>query len=97
MLDRDTIHNVVLESLASLNADRASNDKITISDDTPLTGDESEIDSLSFVAFTTELEDRLRELTGTDLAGVAARLWSDPTATRDPRTLTDTLVTLFST
>ena len=96
MLGREAIHDAVLGSLAALNADRAPEHQIDVSDETLIMGEGSQIDSLDFVGFSADLEARLRVLTGSDLVDIAAHLWSDQDALRDARTLTDHLATLLS-
>ena len=65
-LDRPQILDIVCASLESVNQERPETDRFRIDEATALLGDGSPLDSLEFVAFSTDLERRLRRVIGRD-------------------------------
>ncbi len=59
-LTRAHVVELIEKSLAALNAERAADEQIEIDENTPLLGGDSLLDSLAFVAFIADLEDRLQ-------------------------------------
>jgi acyl carrier protein len=66
-LKRGDVLDSIRQSLAALNAERDSAEQIPIREDTPLLGGESQLDSLAFVAFVADLEERLYADTGSEI------------------------------
>jgi len=66
ILSRSDALQAIRGSLESVNAERPAEDRIAVSDETALLGREAELDSLGFVAFVADLEERLRSTTGRD-------------------------------
>ncbi len=66
-LKRPEVLDVIQKCLIALNAERGEDAQIAISEDTPLLGGESELDSLAFVSLVSDLEERLHEATGQDI------------------------------
>jgi acyl carrier protein len=66
-LKRPEVLDVIQKCLIALNAERGEDEQIAISEDTPLLGGESELDSLAFVSLVSDLEERLHEATGQDI------------------------------
>lgn len=91
-MDRAQILTVVCECLASLNRERAADQQIPVSETTALLADGSKLDSLAFVSFATDLEDRLVAATGRDLMLAAAALSSEENPFRSVATLVDHIV-----
>lgn len=94
-LDRGRIAALVRESITEVNRGRGPEEQIPTSDETPIVADDSPMDSLAFVSFSASLEDRLRDELAGDLPVEVGDLWSEESALRDVRTLTDRLVTLL--
>lgn len=65
-LKRTDVLDLIKQCLIALNAERRDDDPIPIAEDTPLLGGESQLDSLTFVAFVADLEERLQASTGHD-------------------------------
>ena len=89
MVKREQIFDLICGCLEALNQERAPEDQIEISKDTLLLADDSTLDSLAFVAFSTDLEDRLTTLTGEDFTLVAIALSSGQNHFHSVETLTD--------
>ena len=53
-------------SLETVNSERSAEEQIAIADETALLGREAALDSLAFVTFVADLEERLRGSTGED-------------------------------
>jgi acyl carrier protein len=83
------IRELIKECLRSLNRERPSEDRINVSDDTPLLTDESQLDSLDFVSLSVDLEERLRALTGRDFELAPSALAEDEHPMRDVGTLAE--------
>ena len=91
-LKRTDVFDLIQQCLIALNAERAEDEQIAISEDTPLLGGESQLDSLAFVALVSDLEERLYKATGQDIV-LAGEL--DPDGGhpfRTVSTLTDRIV-----
>jgi acyl carrier protein len=71
-MTRDAILQLIRASLDDVNAERDERSRIPFSEDLPLHGTGSQLDSLDFVNFTVGLEERLRQHAGgsPDLAAV---------------------------
>lgn len=89
MVKREQIRDLICGCLEALNRERAPEKQIEISKDTLLLADDSSLDSLAFVAFSTDLEDRLASWTGKDFTLVATALSSDQNHFHSVETLTD--------
>ena len=63
-MTRADVINMIAQSIQDVNAERESGSQITLSEDLPLTGAGTPLDSLDFVNFTTGLEERLRQASG---------------------------------
>ena len=61
------VRDLIKDCLRALNNERPADDKIVITDNTPLLTEESQLDSLDFVSLSVDLEERLRMLTGHDV------------------------------
>jgi hypothetical protein len=64
-------------SVETINAERPPTEQIPVSDDTALLGRGSQLDSMAFVAFVADLEERLRRATGQELVLVSELISSD--------------------
>lgn len=95
VIKRTQIFNLICQCLEALNQERAAEDQIEISKDTLLLADDSSLDSLAFVVFSTDLEERLAALTGNDLTLVATAISSGQNYFRSVDTLTDYIETLL--
>jgi acyl carrier protein len=93
MTDRNQITKLIFECLEALNLERAPNEQIQISEKTALLSDNSTLDSLAFVSFSTDLEDRLLELTGKDLMLATAALSATDQPFRSVAALADFITT----
>lgn len=89
---RDRIRGAIVETFASLNAEREPDEQIEVTDDTPIQAGDSQLDSVEFVAFVTELEQRLLELTGVDVGLMADAREGADNPLRGVGPLTDHLV-----
>lgn len=85
---------LVQQCLESLNRERSPEERIPISEDTPLLGEGSALDSLAFVSFSSDLEDRLRSLTGRNLMLISRALSSEEEPFRSAGVLADFIVSL---
>jgi acyl carrier protein len=65
-LKRSDVIDLIQQCLAGLNAERLEDDQIPIGEETPLLGGESQLDSLGFVAFVADLEEKLQASAGRD-------------------------------
>lgn len=72
MLTRDAVVRLIRESIDDVNAERDAASVVPFSEDLPLYGVGSPLDSLDFVNFTVGLEERLRkhDVSSPDLAAV---------------------------
>ena len=59
-MTRAHVVELIQKTLEVLNAERAAGEQIEVNEDTPLLGGDSQLDSLAFVAFIADLEDRLQ-------------------------------------
>jgi hypothetical protein len=91
MLTRTELVQIISECLDSINLERTSDEKVEVSEETLLLDEQSSLDSLEFVTFSTDLERRLTKATGRRLALAADALASDSHPFRSVRTLTDHL------
>ena len=93
-LKRTEVVDLIQQCLASANAERDADDQISIGEDTPLLGGESQLDSLAFVAFVADLEERLHESTGRDIVLVGELDATEEQPFRDVAALADRIVEL---
>jgi hypothetical protein len=72
LLTREAVVRLIRESIDDVNAEREAEAVVPFSEDLPLYGIGSPLDSLDFVNFTVGLEERLRKhnVTSPDLAAV---------------------------
>src|SRR5438128_2067456 len=75
-----SLRNLVSECLAAINRERPEHERFEISGSTALLAQDGVLDSLELVSFLTELEARLRKLTGKrlNLASDALTVESQP-------------------
>jgi len=87
MINLGTVLNIINDSLNGLYESSMIEERITVGPDTPLFGGGSGIDSMSFVALMTDIEDRLSKLEKKDIFVVLSDvedLYPDsPTLTAD--------------
>lgn len=62
MITKEEANEAILESLAALNEEKELDDKIAISKDTVLLGENAELDSLDLIYVITNLENRLYDI-----------------------------------
>jgi acyl carrier protein len=91
-LKRAEVLDLIRKCLEGLNAERPEDDQIPIGEGTPLLGGESQLDSLAFVAFVADLEERLQASTGRDFVLVGEIDASESHPFRDVSALTDRIV-----
>ncbi len=91
-LKRANVLDLIQQCLEGLNAERQGDDPIPIGEDTPLLGGASQLDSLAFVAFVADLEERLQASTGRDFVLVGELDASENHPFRDVSALTDRIV-----
>jgi acyl carrier protein len=91
-LKRTDVLELIEQCLSGLNAERDHDDQIPIGEDTPLLGGESQLDSLAFVSFVADLEDRLHESTRRDIVLVGELDASENHPFRDVSALADRIV-----
>lgn len=96
-MTRFEIAQLVRECLVAVNSERPASDKIEINEDTLLLDDNSSLDSLEFVSFSTDLEGKLAKRTGRAFALAADALANESEAYRSVRSLTDHLATRLGT
>ena len=77
-LKRTEILDLIEQCLTALNAERPDDDPIPIGEGTPLLGGESQLDSLAFVAFVADLEERPCETENLRIHGWLDGEVSDP-------------------
>lgn len=63
-MSRQQIRDMIMDCLTALNKERPSDKQIQISPEMVLLAEDSQLDSLDFVALSVDLEDRLRRATG---------------------------------
>ena len=66
ILSRSDALLAIRDSLATVNSERPAEDQIPVSDETALLGRDAALDSLAFVTFVADLEERLLGATGRD-------------------------------
>ena len=86
-MTRDEIRLLVFDCLASLNAEREADAQIPVDDSTELLSERSRLDSLGFVSFSADLEDRLAARTGRSLMLASSALDGSENPFRSVRTL----------
>lgn len=91
MLTKDELARLIRDCLDSINLERPEGEKIEISEETVLLDEQSELDSLEFVAFITDLERRLANRTGVELALAADALADASHPFKSVRSLTEHL------
>jgi len=91
-LKRGTVLESIRQSLTALNAERDPADQIPIGEDTPLLGGESQLDSLAFVAFVADLEERLYTDTGREIVLVGELDATEAQPFRNVAALADRIV-----
>ena len=91
-LKRTNVLVLVQQCLEGLNAERPDDEQILIGEDTPLLGGESQLDSLAFVSFVADLEDRLHESTNRDIVLVGELDATENQPFRDVSALADRIV-----
>lgn len=65
---------LIQSSISSLRRSGLIDDDVVVADETVLLGTSSPLDSMAFVAFVTDLEDRLQRETGRDLSLVLSSI-----------------------
>ena len=93
-LKRTDVVDLIQQCLAAANAEREPDDQIEIAEATPLLGGESQLDSLAFVAFVADLEERLYESSGRDIVLVGELDATEDQPFRDVAALADRIVEL---
>lgn len=73
-MTRDEVLALIRACLETVMRERPAAERIAVTESTELLSDRSELDSLEFVAFSTDLEGRLSRTVGRDLALVANAL-----------------------
>lgn len=63
-MNAQQIQQIIIECLGALNSERPAEKKLAISPEMALLAENSQLDSLDFVALSVDLEERLRRLTG---------------------------------
>jgi acyl carrier protein len=91
-LKRTEVLDLIEQCLIALNAERPDDDQISVGEDTLLLGGESQLDSLDFVAFVADLEERLQVSTGRDFVLVGELDSSESQAFREVSALADRIV-----
>jgi acyl carrier protein len=91
-LDRSLVLESIRAALEGLNAERAADEQIEIKEDTPLLATESDLDSLAFISFVADLEDRLQSSTDRDFVLVGELDAPDAHPFRTVSTLADHIV-----
>ncbi len=86
---------LIRQCLESLNREREAEDQIAISESTPLLAEGSALDSLAFLSFSSDLEERLRALTGKNVALIARALASEDEPFRNVEALERFIVSLY--
>jgi hypothetical protein len=87
---------ILLGALHDLNEEKGADDKIPVSEDTILMGTGTPLDSLGFVVFVTNAEEKLNDATGMDLSiSSDLHLFEDDTPFHTVSTLADYIVTLM--
>ena len=66
ILSRSDVLQAIRGSLEAVNSERPAEEQIPITDETALLGREAALDSLAFVTFVADLEERLNGATGQD-------------------------------
>ena len=67
MVQRSEISDLLRDCVEALNQERPPDDRLVVSESTPLIGDESPLDSAEFVAFTIDLAARLSSTYGKEV------------------------------
>jgi acyl carrier protein len=91
-LKRSDVLGLIRECLNELNAEREQDEQISIGEDTPLLGGDTQLDSLAFVAFVADLEDRLYASSGRDFVLVGELDAVDAQPFRNVSALADRIV-----
>lgn len=94
-MDRARIAELVRSGIGDFNEGRAPDQKLAISEETPIVAADSAMDSLAFISFSADLEARLRDELEGELPQGVADLWSDDSALFNVGTLTDRLAALL--
>ena len=84
--------DLIKQCLVALNEEREDSEQIVIGDDTPLLGGDSQLDSLAFVSFVGDLEERLYQTTSQDIVLVGELDPNGDHPFRSVATLTDRIV-----
>jgi len=95
-LKRTDVLALIKECLVELNAERDDDDPIAIGEETPLLGGGSQLDSLNFVAFVADLEDRLHAATGRDIVLVGELDATEGHPFRNVSALADRIIEMFA-
>jgi hypothetical protein len=93
-LKRTDVLELIKQCLMGLNAEREDDEQILIAEDTPLLDGASQLDSLAFVAFVADLEDRLHASTDRDIVLVGELDASESHPFRDVSALADRIVVM---
>ena len=93
-LTSSNVTEIIHETLHALNEERESNEQITVADNTPLLGGESQLDSLAFVSFVADLEDRLMDNTGDEYVLVGEFGEGESNPFKDIHSLVSHIVTM---
>jgi len=91
-LKRTGVLALIRECLEELNAERDPDEQIRIGEDTPLLGGDTQLDSLAFVSFVADLEDRLHASTGRDFVLVGELDAAEDQPFRNVSALADRIV-----
>jgi len=88
-MDRQQVAFLVFECLATLNRERPPADQLPVAETTALLSETSTLDSLGFVSFVTDLEDRILTQTGEDFMLASAAMSPSDNPFRTVATLID--------
>jgi acyl carrier protein len=91
-LERSQVADLIRNSLEQLNAERGPGEQVEIVEDTLLLTTDSELDSLAFISFVADLEDRLKASTERDFVLVGELDASENHPFRSASSLADHIV-----
>lgn len=95
-MERSQVADLIRQCLESLNKEREPAERIVADETTPLLAEDSSIDSLEFVAFSSDLESRLVRITGRDVGLISNGLASEDHPFRTVGSLTDFVTVLLA-
>jgi len=97
MLDNDAVMKIILGAMESLNEERADDQKVIVSPDTPLFGADADVDSLALVSIIADVEMGVSDALGHVISLTDDRAISQAVSPfSNPRTLAAYIVTLAS-